>query len=103
MSQSKKPKECTLCCNPIKNEVKLSCNHIMCLDCVIKWKKNCTIFNCPFCRKKILEEKEEKKNPEFSPELYMHEILSLIKDVRKIEGVRFIAVMGPECDCSNCK
>lgn len=48
-----KPKECAICFDPIRNPIKLPCNHEFCVVCLESWRNKYDIFNtrtCPQCR-----------------------------------------------------
>lgn len=46
--QDEEYKVCAICQDEIKDICLLRCNHVLCLNCIVKWMKENK--SCPFCR-----------------------------------------------------
>jgi len=45
----KQKEQCSICLDPLKSPLKLSCDHSFCRECIQTWI--CNTPNCPYCRK----------------------------------------------------
>ena len=55
-NDDKKKKFCKICDKKLYNRmnvVKTKCNHMFCLECIIKYKEETNKSECPYCKKLI--------------------------------------------------
>ncbi|CAF0888930.1 unnamed protein product [Adineta steineri] len=57
--------KCSICSEPFQNPVTIKCEHTFCQHCIGKWLEIHT--RCPTCREKVINHKDDRKTPSWSP------------------------------------
>lgn len=69
---------CSICLNKINEKIELSCNHLFCNDCILKWvctsssSSACKDSNCPLCRKIIVNLQQESINFGINAKMFVY-------------------------------